>query len=101
MVNAPCQIVEHDINRCTVLDAVKTVLREQPNQRDLVLDDERHRATLLQGTIADGRRYERHITIGGRTYCRLRQLPSGIFELSLDLSDSGVSSVDFRIHREF
>jgi hypothetical protein len=71
VVDAPRNIVEHDSDGRTVLDGLETVLGKQRSQRDLALDDERHRAACLQGTIADRCRYEHCITMGGRTYRRL------------------------------
>ena len=55
-------------------------------------DDERHHRASLQGAVADGHRHLRNLAVGDRTDGRLVELPSGILELGLGLSDGRIDT---------
>ena len=97
MIDAARHIVENDIDGRTFLDGLKAVLREHADQRDLLLDNERHRRTRLQRPVADRQCDHSNIAVGGRTNVRLRQFPDRVIELRLELRDRGIDAADLGI----
>jgi HupE / UreJ protein len=65
-------VIENNTHGRAILDGLKTILREHSNERDFVLDNERHRGARLQRPIADGQCDNGDIAVGRRTNCRLR-----------------------------
>ena len=99
-IDAARDVVEHDIDGGAFLHGLKAVLREHADQRDFVFDNERHRRARLQRPVADRQCDDGDIAVGGRAHRRLRQFPTGVFELRLNLRDRGVDAADLGIQRE-